>query len=122
MFRLDTGFRAIFKERLDAFVPEALDHPSQRIARLYSMSMPFVVSKGQKGNSESRNHGIRGMRSVWNRGLLRTGVIVGTVEIVGCRKVRGEYEWDLVRPIRLKRPLKPKNHPQLAWFIRSENQ
>jgi hypothetical protein len=45
-----------------------------------------------------------------------TGVIVGTVEVVGCRKVRGEYEWDLARPVRLKRPLKPKNHPQPAWF------
>jgi predicted transcriptional regulator len=49
-------------------------------------------------------------------GDLPTGVIVGTVEVVGCRKVRGEYEWDLARPVRLKRPLKPKNHPQPAWF------
>jgi hypothetical protein len=49
-------------------------------------------------------------------GDLPTGVIVGTVEVVGCRKVRGEYEWDLAKPIRLKRPLKPKNHPQPAWF------
>jgi hypothetical protein len=49
-------------------------------------------------------------------GDLPTGVIVGTVEVVGCRRVRGEYEWDLARPVRLKRPLKPKNHPQPAWF------
>ena len=49
-------------------------------------------------------------------GDLRTGVIVGTVEVVGCRKVRGEYEWDLAKPIRLKRALKPKNHPQPSWF------
>ena len=47
---------------------------------------------------------------------LPTGVIVGTVEIVGCRKVSGAYEWDLAKPIRLKRPRKPKNHPQPAWF------
>jgi predicted transcriptional regulator len=45
-------------------------------------------------------------------GNLPTGVIVGTVEVVGCRKVRGEYEWDLARPVRLKRPLKA----QPAWF------
>lgn len=49
-------------------------------------------------------------------GNLPTGVIVGTVEVVGCRKVRGEYEWDLARLVRLKRPLKPRNHPQPAWF------
>lgn len=49
-------------------------------------------------------------------GDLPTGVIVGTVEVVGCRKVRGEYQWDLAKPVRLKPPLKPKNHPQPAWF------
>jgi predicted transcriptional regulator len=49
-------------------------------------------------------------------GDLPTGKIVGTVEVVGCRKVRGEYEWDLAKPIRLKRPIKPKNQPQPAWF------
>ena len=49
-------------------------------------------------------------------GDLPTGVIVGTVEVVGCRKVRGEYEWDLAKPVRLKRLIKPKHHPQPAWF------
>jgi hypothetical protein len=39
MFRLDASFRAVLKERLDAFVPKALDHANQRIAWLYSMSM-----------------------------------------------------------------------------------
>jgi predicted transcriptional regulator len=47
---------------------------------------------------------------------LPTGVIVGTVKVVGCRKVRGEYQWELAKPVRLKRPIKPKNHPQPAWF------
>jgi hypothetical protein len=49
-------------------------------------------------------------------GELPTGVIVGTVEVVGCRKVGGKYQWDLAKPIRLKRPLKPQNQPQPAWF------
>jgi hypothetical protein len=49
-------------------------------------------------------------------GDLPAGVIVGTVEVVGCRRVLGEYQWDLAKPIRLKRPIKPKNHPQPAWF------
>jgi hypothetical protein len=30
---------------------------------------------------------------------LLTGLIVGRVEIVGCRKVYDEYEWDLAKPI-----------------------
>ena len=46
-------------------------------------------------------------------GDLPTGVLVGTVEIVGCRKTKIEYEWDLARPVSLKRLVKPKNHPQL---------
>jgi len=58
----------------------------------------------------------------WNEiglepGDLPTGVLVGTVEIIGCRKVRGEYEWDLARPIRLNHPFRPKNQPQPAWFF-----
>jgi hypothetical protein len=49
-------------------------------------------------------------------GDLPAGVIVWTVEVVGCPKVRREYEWDLEKPVRLKRPIKPKNRPQPAWF------
>ena len=49
-------------------------------------------------------------------GELPTGVIVGTVEVVGCRKVRGKYEWALKKPIRLKQPITSKNHPQPARF------
>ena len=48
-------------------------------------------------------------------GDLPTGVLVGTVEIVGCRKTKTKYEWDLAKPQRLKRLIKPKNHPQPAW-------
>ena len=32
------------------------------------------------------------------------------------RQTRIKYEWDLAKPQRLKRPIKPKNHPQPAWF------
>src|ERR1700693_2456338 len=34
-------------------------------------------------------------------GGLPTGVLVGTVEIVGCDGVPGDYEWMLARPKRL---------------------
>jgi len=53
-------------------------------------------------------------------GELPTGLVVGTAELVDCRpsrKYRGEFEWILRHPKRLKRPFKPKNEPQPAWFF-----
>lgn len=47
---------------------------------------------------------------------LPTGVLVGTVEITGCTGKPGDYKWHLKRPKRLKRLLRPKKHPQPAWF------
>jgi hypothetical protein len=49
-------------------------------------------------------------------GDLPTGVLVGTVEITGCRGEPGDYKWHLARPVRLKRPLRPSGHPQPSWF------
>jgi hypothetical protein len=49
-------------------------------------------------------------------GDLPTGVLVGTVEITGCTGVRGDYNWHLANPLRLKRYLTPANHPQPSWF------
>lgn len=49
-------------------------------------------------------------------GSLPTGVLVGTVEIVGCEGSPGNYAWKLARPIRAKRLIKPKNQPQPVWF------
>lgn len=50
-------------------------------------------------------------------GDLPTGVLIGTVEIVNCTYKRGEYNWHLARPKRLKKKFRPKNHPQPAWFF-----
>ena len=47
---------------------------------------------------------------------LPTGVLVGTVEIKDCQGKPGHYEWHLTRPERLPHPIKPKKHPQPAWF------
>ncbi len=52
------------------------------------------------------------------------GLIVGTVEIVGCREVRDErtsdesvsYEWDLANPERILNPMEPVGHPQPVFF------
>ncbi len=52
-------------------------------------------------------------------GDLPTGVIIGTVEIVGCNEEKGyfdSYEWHLANPERLEKPVKPDNHPQPVWF------
>jgi predicted transcriptional regulator len=47
-------------------------------------------------------------------GSLPTGVIVGTVEIERCTGRPDNYRWHL--PKRLRRNLRPRNHPQPAWF------
>jgi len=50
-------------------------------------------------------------------GSLPLGMIVGTVELYDCKRTRsGRYEWLLRAPKRLPRPVKPKAHPQPAWF------
>ena len=58
----------------------------------------------------------RWRRSGYEPGTLPTGVLVGSVEIVGCRRTQGGYAWKLARPKRARRKLKPKNHPQPVWF------
>ena len=45
------------------------------------------------------------------------GMIVGTVEIVGCVKKGSWYHWLLSAPRRLARPIRPKGRPQPVWFI-----
>jgi hypothetical protein len=55
-------------------------------------------------------------------GDLPTGVIVGSVEIVGCRRGRREddYRYILARPRRLRAPMRPKNQPQpIFWRPRT---
>lgn len=47
-----------------------------------------------------------------------TGLLVGTVEIVGCEKADSSegFQWQLANPERLAEPLKPENKPQPVWF------
>ena len=47
---------------------------------------------------------------------LPAGVIVGTAVIDDCSYRDGWYHWRLSAPRRLKRPRKPKRHPQPTWF------
>lgn len=51
-------------------------------------------------------------------GELPMGVIVGSVEIVGCEKFGNrDYGYKLKNPKRYKRHLKSKNHPQPCFFF-----
>jgi hypothetical protein len=46
-----------------------------------------------------------------------TGVIVGTVEIAGCRELAaGSYAYELRAPKRLRVPLTPTNQPQPSFW------
>lgn len=48
---------------------------------------------------------------------LPKGVLVGTVQITGCKKSRnGEYEWQLANPERFEQPIKPKRRAQPKFF------
>jgi len=49
-------------------------------------------------------------------GDLPTGVLVGTVEVVGSRDGDDCYEWLLANPKRLNKTLRPEKHPQPVWF------
>ena len=47
---------------------------------------------------------------------LTRGVIVGSVEIVGCEKRGRDYHWLLRAPKRAKRFRRPKRQPQPSFF------
>ena len=51
-------------------------------------------------------------------GGLPTGVIVGSVEIAGCRYTARYqcYAYKLANPKRLTRPFRPTRRPQPMWF------
>lgn len=59
----------------------------------------------------TRKYGI-----AFNPGTLPTGLIVGSVEIVGWTYKRGEYAWKLVKPRRYRVPLVPRNQPQPGFW------
>ncbi len=60
----------------------------------------------------------------WEKGTLPTGVLVGTARISKCTPVHPSsvslhpfrYKWHLMDVKRLKRPLRPRKHPQPSWF------
>ena len=55
-------------------------------------------------------------RAGYEPGSLPTGRIIGSVEIVECKKVAARYHWLLARARRLARPFRPTLKPQPVWF------
>lgn len=49
-------------------------------------------------------------------GELPVGLLVGTARITHVTESNGMFHWHLDRVQRLKRPKRPKNRPQPAWF------
>ena len=108
------------------------------IIRAISIRQPFVeqILRGtKKAEYRSRRTNIRervylyaSLRPAdWPRGwtqvgkapgTLPTGVIVGSVEIVGCRWQSGaeRYAYVLRNPRRLRKQLIPKNQPQPVFW------
>ena len=71
----------------------------------------------------------RGAARIPDADALPRGVIVGSVELVGCRPLRSSdsvaacvtidfdgYAWLLANPQRLATPRRPTQHPQPAFF------
>jgi len=102
-----------------------------RISRAISIKQPFVeqILRGTKRyeyrsvptNIRERVYlyaslSPRTDKDAWRgitklKGQLPLGLIVGSVEIVGCRRDSGEYAYKLAAPMRLRVPLRPINQP-----------
>jgi hypothetical protein len=48
---------------------------------------------------------------------LPRGLLLGSVEIIGCEWGEDFYEWQLARPARLKIPERPTRRPQPMFFF-----
>lgn len=110
---------------------------SDQINRAISIRQPFVelILQGKKKKEyRSRATNIRervyiyaslserAEAVLWRKagkkpGSLPRGVIVGTVEIVGCKvEPSGGYAYLLKNPKRLRKPLKAKNQPSPVFW------
>lgn len=124
---------------LNGLLPKLSNGPSTGRRRALSLRQPWaeLVMRGEK-KVEYRNMPTNVRERVWiyagegryrkadeaawsdEHGLdldaLPRGVIVGSVEIVGCRECDEEFEWDLARPERAKRLVRPRKQPQPRFF------
>ena len=82
--------------------------PTKHRGPIYIYASMGRVEAEQEAEWE-REHGI----SV--NGLPR-GVVIGTVEIVGCKKDDNCFAWQLANPKRLQKPMPPVEKAQPVWF------
>jgi ASCH domain-containing protein len=109
-----------------------------QVTRAISIRQPYaeLILRGQKKNEfRSRPTNIRERiyvyaalrpaddRQAWGKagaspGDFPTGVIVGSVEIVGCRRDArtAGFAYTLRRPKRLRKPLSPKGQPMPIFW------
>ncbi len=52
---------------------------------------------------------------IWEE--LPTGLLLGSIEITGCKWARDCFEWQLARPQRLTPPQRPTRRPQPLFFF-----
>ena len=66
--------------------------------------------------SKTPDHSADFLRLKLKPGDVPSGVLIGTVEVVGCCDGQDFCEWLLANPKRLDEAVRPANHPQPAWF------
>lgn len=116
----------------------AMTRPPEELVRAISIRQPYVelILRGSKrAEFRSRQTRVRGRVYLYaarkladahgsgiddDISVLPRGLIVGSVEIVGCQQKRdGGYEWQLSKPRRYRTAIRPKGQPQPEfWFPR----
>ena len=108
--------------------------PREILKRALSIRQPFseqILLGKKKEEYRSRRTHIRGRVYLYagktiaridgftkeKAEALPRGVIVGSVEIVGCHEDEDCFAWELANPMRYRRPLVPRGVPQPGfWF------
>jgi hypothetical protein len=91
-----------------------LKHVEYRTRATSIVGQPFYIYAGFRFPSAADLE--RYCKRQWVKGQLPAGVIVGRAVISHCTQRRGVWEWHLTDVRRLKRPIKPRKHPQPVWF------
>jgi hypothetical protein len=82
--------------------------PTKYRGRIYIYASLGQIDSIDASTWERKNH-------VAIKSLPR-GLVVGTVEIVGCKNLGDGYAWLLKNPKRLQSPIPPVERPQPVWF------
>ena len=113
--------------------PVKTDVPSGRAISIQQPYLEMILRGTKKTEYRSRQTHIRGRVYLYasqkagatdyfkklklQPGDLPTGVILGSVEIVGCSDLVDQYGYKLKNPKRYKTPLIPENRAQPCFFF-----